>query len=329
MARSDHLKRIFASHREGDDAAFTQVAREVIEEERRKSHGLLADELEGLLADSGNDRPLNVASLRPLPKGRDESELLSVSSSNRTLDDVVIKKESRELLLELIREFRSASTLHAHGVRPRSRMLFVGPPGTGKTLTASALAGELGLPLVKVQVATVVSSYLGETSRNLASIFRYCDRGSWVILFDEFDALAKERADAAEHGELKRVVTAFLQLLDEFAGNSLVLAATNHPALLDDAVWRRFDEVVGFRLPTQGEIVELVELKLRASRQRIPVLEVAKGMKGFSHAEVEMVCHDALRRSVLDDHGVVEKADFAAASARMEKRRRTIRSSRG
>ena len=179
-----------------------------------------------------------------------------------------------------------------------------------------------------MQVATVVSSYLGETSRNLASIFDYCDKGSWVLLFDEFDALAKERADTAEHGELKRVVTAFLQLLDDFSGNSLVLAASNHPTLLDAAVWRRFDEVVDFRLPTQAEIASLIQIKLRATRHMTSTRELARQMKGFSHAEVELVCHDALRRSILADHGIVQSGDFKQAISRMEERRQTIHSSR-
>jgi SpoVK/Ycf46/Vps4 family AAA+-type ATPase len=328
VARSDHLKKLFATYSHGDDAGFRAAAEEVIADERRKSHKVLADELEVLLADGAPQRPLNVSSLRPLPKGREETSLLEILSPARTLDDVVLRGGVRELLEDLVREFRSAAALHAHGVRPRSRLLLVGPPGTGKTVTADALAGELGLPLVKVQVATVVSSYLGETSRNLASIFDYCDKGSWVLLFDEFDALAKERADTAEHGELKRVVTAFLQLLDDFSGNSLVLAASNHPTLLDAAVWRRFDEVVDFRLPTQAEIVSLIQIKLRATRHRMPTRELARQMKGFSHAEVELVCHDALRRAILADHGIVQSGDFKQAISRMEERRQTIHSSR-
>src|SRR5919106_1478155 len=94
---------------------------------------------------------------------------------------------------------------------------------------------------------------------------------SWVLLFDELDALAKERADRSEHGELKRVVTSFLQLLDDFSGNSLVIAATNHPALLDEAVWRRFDEVITFGPPSEEAIVALLELKLRTHRVNAPL----------------------------------------------------------
>jgi ATP-dependent 26S proteasome regulatory subunit len=328
MARSDLLKQIFATYSRGDHAAFRTAAEEIIQDERRKRHSLLADELAGLLEHSEAPRPLNVSTLQPLPMGRDEVPLVHVRTPARTLDDAVLRGGSRAVVEELVREFRSASVLHAHGLRPRSRALFVGPSGTGKTLTAEALAGELGFPLVVIDVATVVSSYLGETSRNLAAIFDFCSRGSWVVLFDEFDALAKERADSSEHGELKRVVTAFLQLLDEFHGRSLILAATNHPDLMDDAVWRRFDEVLAFTLPTQHEIELLIKMKLRSTRHRVPLRESAKAMKGFSHAEVEITCLDALRRSVLGGDGVVSDDDLAQATARMEERRRTIRSAR-
>ncbi|MGH9785078.1 MAG: AAA family ATPase, partial [Terriglobia bacterium] len=97
--------------------------------------------------------------------------------------------------MELTREFRSSSVLRAHGLRPRYRVLFVGPPGCGKSVTAEALALELGVPLAKVNLPAVVSSFLGETARNIQGIFSFCEQGSWVIFFDEFDALAKERAD--------------------------------------------------------------------------------------------------------------------------------------
>jgi len=328
VARSDLLKQMFASYAKGDDAGFRRVAEEVISDERRKQHGVLADQLQGLLGGPPAPRPLNVATMQPLPKGRDDVPLVHIRSADATLDDVVLKPASRALLEELVREYRSASVLHAHGLRPRSRALFIGPPGTGKSLTAEALAGELGLPLLTVDIATVVSSFLGETSRNLAAIFSFCSRGSWVVLFDEFDALAKERSDESEHGELKRVVTAFLQLLDGFDGRSLILAASNHPGLMDDAVWRRFDEVIEFRCPTQAEITSLIDLKLRATRHRLPLTELARQMKGFTQAEIEIICRDALRHAVLGDRGVVAQDDFDNAIKRMEARRLAIRRAR-
>jgi SpoVK/Ycf46/Vps4 family AAA+-type ATPase len=328
MARSDLLKEMFGSYGRGDHAAFRAAAEDVIRDERRKRHDQLADELQRLLSTVSPPTPLNVSTLTPLPKGRDEQPLVRVRSVQLTLEDVVLRRNTTKLLEELVREQRSASVLHAHGLRPRSRALLLGPPGTGKTLTGEALAGELGLPFVLVDIATVVSSYLGDTARNLASIFDFCTRGSWVVMFDEFDALAKERADESEHGELKRVVTAFLQLLDEFHGRSLILAASNHPALIDNAVWRRFDEVVEFKLPTQAEIETLAARQLRATRHRLSLRDLAREMKGFSQAEVEIVCRDALRRAVLEDRGIVAQDDLHQAIVRMEERRLAIRRTR-
>lgn len=327
MSRGDLLKKMFQSYEKGDDTAFRAAAKEVIDEERKKKHDILADQLAGLLQGKiPRPRPLHVASLKPLPKGREDMPLLSLENPFRSFADLVLKERTRTALLELVREFRSGSVLRAHALRPRTRLLFIGPPGCGKSVTAEATALELGIPLAKVHLATVVSSYLGETSRNLEAIFSFCEQGSWVILFDEFDALAKERSDKAEHGELKRVVTAFLQLLDDFQGDSLVIAATNHPTLLDEAVWRRFDEVIDFPLPTQPEIKELLKVKLRGARHRFSILELARRMKGLSHAEVELICHYALRRTVLASRDEVHSEDIDDGLRRMEERRTAIRS---
>lgn len=326
MARSDLLRKMFVSYQRGDDSGFREAAQEIIDDERKKRHDMLANQLEAVLEERPERRPLHVASLKPLPKGRDEIPLLHLQNPSRTFEDLILKSSIRANLLEIVREFRSGSVLHAHTLRPRSHLLFVGPPGCGKTVTAEALASELGLPLATVRLATVVSSFLGETSRNLEAIFSFCEQGSWVLLFDEFDALAKERADRAEHGELKRVVTAFLQLLDEFRGASLVIAATNHPALLDEAVWRRFDEVVAFPPPTQAEAKAVVQLKLRSAPYRFSLAEIARRMTGLSHGDIEVVCHTALRRMILDGRSALEVGDIDGGLKRMEERRRIIRS---
>ena len=326
MARSDLVKRMMESYQRGDDAGFRSAAADVIAEERKKRHDLLANELETILSfQSTQKRPLQVAALKPLPKSRDDLPLLRLENPRLTLDDLVLKPASRALLLDVVREFRSGAVLQAHGLRPRSRLLFVGPPGCGKTVTAEAIASELGFALARVNLATVVSSFLGETSRNLESIFSFAETGSWVLVFDEFDALAKERADASEHGELKRVVTAFLQLLDGFSGDTMVIAASNHPALLDSAVWRRFDEVVRFDLPSTEDIARLLHLKLASTRIRFPLEVAASRMTGMTHAEVETVCLDALRHSIVDGRTEVEWADYEVGLARMEERREAVR----
>ena len=155
----------------------------------------------------------------------------------------------------------------------------MGPPGCGKSASAEAVAGQLGLPMAKVQLATVVSSYLGETARNLEQIFSFLDVGSWVLVFDEFDMLGRERSDRADHGELRRVVAAMLQVVDEHRGDSLFVATSNHPALLDTAVWRRFDEIIEIEAPDYSARFEILELKLRSVRHDFDICEAAKTMK--------------------------------------------------
>jgi SpoVK/Ycf46/Vps4 family AAA+-type ATPase len=325
VARSDLLKAMFRNYSRGDDAGFRAVAIEIIQEERRKNHSLLADELEQLLLqEEPTRRPLHLSSLRPLPKGREDAALLKLEQPSRTFHELVLPGEVQSTLLRSCREFAESSTLRAHGLRPRNHLLFVGPPGSGKSVTAEAMGAELGLPIAKVYLASVVSSFLGETARNLQAIFDYCSQGSWVLFFDEFDALAKERGDKSEHGELKRVVTAFLQLLDDFRGNSLVVAATNHPTLLDEAVWRRFDEVIAFRFPMEDEIERLVALKLRTHVVHAPLRDVSARLVGMSGAEIEAVCYDALRDVVMDGRDAVEVADLDRAARRLEERRKAI-----
>lgn len=253
--------------------------------------------------------------------------LLRLERSPVTFQDLVLSDRTMHPLEEVIKEVRAQSVLHSHGLRPRTRMLFFGPPGCGKSMTAAAMANELGWQLARVDLATVVSSFLGETARNLATIFDYCRQGTWVLLFDEIDAVAKEREDRTEHGELKRVVATFLQELDAFLAPSVVIAATNHPLLLDSAVWRRFDEVVFFDLPRQPEIRRLIELKLRGMRHDLNVTVVARQMRGYAHSDVEMTCYGAIRRAILDNRDTVTQADMTHALQHMEDRKRNIQRS--
>jgi SpoVK/Ycf46/Vps4 family AAA+-type ATPase len=323
------IKQMLSSHQRGDEAAFREAASEVIADERRKHHGLLADELEGIMVsgDQTARRGVAFSSLKPLPKARDEADLVELCNPRRTLDAQILRPDVRDRLAEVLEEHRKASVLRAHGLSPARSLLFVGAPGTGKTSTAEALASELGVPFARVNLPVVVSSLLGETSRNLAAIFDSCRSEPWVLLFDEFDALGRERSDAGEHGELKRVVTSFMQLLDHYTGPALVIAATNHPTMLDDAVWRRFDEVLGFKLPTLRETEKQVRRLFRRVRLAIEPREVARQLRGRAQADVELVCLAAMKRSVMRDGEEVSSADLAAAIRRLEERRATIRTS--
>ena len=241
--------------------------------------------------------------------------------------DIVLPGPVVGVFKSLVEEFRQRSALRAYGVTPRLSVLLVGPPGCGKSVSAAAIAGELGLPIARVQLATVVSSYLGETARNLKQIFEFLHVGSWVLVFDEFDMLGRERAVRSDHGELRRVVAAILQIVDSHRGNSLFVATSNHPTLLDSAVWRRFDEIVELEFPDESARCEILKLNLRSVSYDFDVAGIAEKMKGFSAAEVEAVALDAIRLMVryLDEYISLKHIEYAMN--RGEERRQIIQRS--
>lgn len=325
MARSDLMKRLLRSYSAGDDGAFRSTAEAIIEDERRKRHDLLADELEAILDQPGpGRRPLHISALRPLPKGRDDLDLIDIRQSRGSLSNVVLDEATGAAVEGLLDEFRQRSALRAHGVEPRATVIFVGPPGCGKSLTAEALAGELGLGLARVRLAAVVSSFLGETAKNLEQIFAFVRTGSWVLLFDEFDMLARERGEHNDHGEVRRIVTALLQMVEDTRTDSLVIATTNHPQLLDSALWRRFDEIVAFGLPQTLQRVALLRAKLSSVRHDGDLTRIAERLDGYSHAEIEGVCEDAIRLMVRRLERIVTTIHLDYAIDLQETRRRTI-----
>ncbi len=328
MARSDLVKALLRNHQRGDDAGFRRAAKELIDDERRKRHDLVAEQLEAILEEPGRTRrPLQVSSLRPLPKTRDDLPLLSLEEPRTSFQDLVLAASAVEVFDSLVDEFRQRSALRAHGLSPRSSLLLVGPPGCGKSASAEAMAGQLGLPIAKVQLAAVVSSYLGETARNLEQIFSFLDVGSWVLVFDEFDMLGRERSDRADHGELRRVVAAMLQVVDGHRGDSLFVATTNHPALLDSAAWRRFDEIIEIEPPEHSARCEILELRLRSVRHDFDICDAANQLGGFSAAEVEAVALDAMRVMVRRLDKCVNSEHIAYAISRGEARRQTVQRS--
>ena len=328
MARSDQVGALVRSHNNGDDSEFRRTTEEIIADERRKRHDVVADQLEATLTEGATGRrPPQVTSLRSLPKSRDELPLLSIAQPRRSVHDLVLPSSTRTLFDSLIAEFRMMSSLRAHGVEPRSSILLVGPPGCGKSASAEALAGELGLPLAKVELSAIVSSFLGETARNLEQIFNFVATGSWVLTFDEFDMLGRERGDRADHGELKRVVAALLQTIEGHNPDTLFVATSNHPTLLDSAVWRRFGEVIELKEPDETGRQQILELKLQSVRHRADLRRAAKETAGFSGAEVESVALDAIRSMVLRIDKAVNDEHVAYGIERGAARRRIIHTS--
>ena len=237
MASSKHLRQIFQSAKLGDKDSFQKVAEEIIQEEREKQHHLLANDLEEILYGKVSKvMPFQILKEEiPLDKERN-LPLLTVQTATRSLTDIVLTEETISDVERILLENRKSEVLKSYGLKPIDKILFYGPPGCGKTITAEAIAFELELPFVVIRIDSIVSSFLGETSANLRKVFDYIHKNRMVVLFDEFDALGRERSDTSEHGEIKRVVNALLQMFDNYKGNSILIAATNHEATLDSAV---------------------------------------------------------------------------------------------
>jgi len=239
--------------------------------------------------------PQRIVEFGSLPRDPDrDAALVDVRRPERTRDEIVLTEELHSKLERIEAEYRAREKLARHGLAVKSRLLFVGPPGCGKTLCAEILASDLGLPLLYARFDAIVSSYLGETASNLRRLFNYARQHISVLFFDEFDAIGKRRDDPQEVGELKRVVSSFLQLLDSYPRENLVVAATNHEGLLDEALWRRFDEILYFGKPTIDQLVQLMQIRLRSIRKRnVDLRALATEMKDFTFADAERVCYEA------------------------------------
>ncbi len=324
MARADLLKQLFLSYQQRDDRAFREAANELVQEERKKHHPALANELEMILKNGRRDAAYGngLAMYEPAPQDSDRQvPLLEVRRPRRYLNDLVLDGSTVGLLERILQEFREWEVLEANGLPPVQRVLFCGPPGCGKTATAEALATELDLPLLYVRFDAIVSSLLGQTAANLRKVFDYATRGQWVMLFDEFDAIARSRDDATEHGELKRVLNSFLQIMDNFTGRSLIIAATNFEQVLDPAIWRRFDEVIRFEKPDAAKLSAVVRKRLAPLKfDQANVKRIVAVIGHGTYADAERVCLDLRRSAAIRGTRFLHSEDLDAALERHEYR---------
>jgi SpoVK/Ycf46/Vps4 family AAA+-type ATPase len=235
----------------------------------------------------------------------------------------VLNPDTRTLVEGIIEERRRTEELRRHRLPISSRLLFAGPPGCGKTLCAEVMARELSLPLFAARIDVIVSSFLGETASNLRRLFDFAARRPCILFLDEFDALARSRADATEHNEMRRVVNSLLLMVERFRGPGLVIAATNLPQFLDEALWRRFDEVVSFDLPTEREIEFFLKRQFANFPAHFDLETFVSKLAGTSYADVERVCVDAIKRAVLKKRRSVSETEFASA-LRGETRRKGL-----
>ncbi len=297
MARGDLLVRLVKAGTDGDQPQVRATASKLIAEERAKNHHVLADRLTRAM--SNGRRPTTRTFARP--GGARWQEYAFELVPRRRLDELALKETTRQACHGLIEEQHRASVLRAHSLEPRHRILLVGPPGNGKTSLAEAIAEALSIPFIVIRYETMIGSYLGETASRLRRVIDYVRTVPCVLFFDEFDAIAKERGDTNETGEIKRVVTSLLLQVDALPSYVVTIAATNHPELLDRAVWRRFQLRLQLDRPTATEMARYFEAFAASVDEplgRSPA-SIADRLGAISYAEAEEFCLDVQRRAVL------------------------------
>lgn len=326
MATAEQLKALIRCHAEGDDARFYAIAMQVAASEARGGHGRFAQELRELVdrAKAAASTPPRTPPSQPMvlvqPRG-ELAGLLTFSYPKARLADMALGKSLAGRLERVLLEQRQRERIRQHGLAPIRKLLLIGPPGTGKTMTASALAGELGIPLFTIQLHALITKFMGETAAKLRLVFDAIHATRGVYLFDEFDALGGQRGSGHDVGEIRRVLNSFLQFLEHDVSDSLLVGATNHDEILDRALFRRFDAVIEYSPPS-------TDIAIRIMQNRLSLLDAAAidwaaatvAADGLSHSEIVHACEQAAKNALLEHSTVVRQDDLIAA---LEERRRS------
>lgn len=300
MARADLLIRLVQSGMRGDKTSIRKIVEAIIAEERTKQHKVLAEKLEEILNITSVDRPISNGGGHVLAQGM--GNLFHEITPQRKLNNLILPDEVKLICNDLIQEHYRTDLLRSYNLEPRNRVLLIGPPGNGKTSLAETIAEALMVPLLVVRYESIIGTYLGETAVRLKKLFEYASTRKCVLFFDEFETLGKERGDLHETGEIKRVVSSLLLQIDTLPSHVVVIGATNHPELLDRAVWRRFQVRMTLPNPSQDRLVEW--FKNFSQRINIPLgftSEIlAKRLLGSNFAEVEEFGTTLVRQYVLE-----------------------------
>ena len=228
---------------------------------------------------------------------------------------MVLSSSLHSKLERIVDEHRQMAMLKGHNLRPRQRLLLSGPPGCGKTMTAHALAGELGFPLFVVRLDALMTKFLGETGAKLRMIFDAMERVRAIYLFDEFDSIGTERGSATDVGEMRRILNSFLMMLENYQGTSTVIAATNHGHTLDSALFRRFDDLLEYPLPSKALLETAIQRRLTSvpGKVRVSAARAASAAQGLSFAEVVRACDEAIKTLLLSGRAELKTADIVHA----------------
>ena len=306
MATAEQIKALLRSHADRDDQRFYSTALQVAANKARQGHHKLASELKALVERSQRASKLGITGLAPAPlplqPAGELKGLLELTPSVARKNELVLSEDILARLDQVLLEQRQKDKLARFGLFPRRKLLFTGPPGTGKTMSAAVLATELKLPLYTVVLDSLITRFMGETAAKLRLIFDYIRQTRAVYLFDEFDAIGTQRGATNDVGEIRRVLNSFLLFMEQDCSESIIAAATNHPELLDKALYRRFDDIIRFEKPGQEQVRQLIENRLAVfdTEEQLAWPDLGEAAANLSAAEITRACEDAAKEAVLD-----------------------------
>lgn len=318
------LKRLFKSMEGDRNSPLFKVAYSIIDEEKRKGHGKLAEQLNSILTGKEKKNPSGSPSLRLVKDGeyqvpvdrRYKLPLAKHIEHDYLRHEMVLSEEVENKILRIEKEYLGRERLAHHGLKPRKKILFYGSSGCGKTMATERIAWDLGLPFYKVRFDSIISSYLGESASNLQSLFESIKDYPCVVLLDEFDIIGKQRNTSSnEVGEIHRIVNVLLGLLEEYDGEAILVATTNLESSLDKALFRRFDDLIEFQKPSLSEIEKLLKITFSALKlnKQINLKRYAEKMVGLSYAIIVKVANDAAKKSIINLRSEISKEDIDIA----------------
>lgn len=310
MATADQIKGLIKAHVDQDNDKFKTVVLQIAAYEAKLGHAKLAREIKSLI-----EKP---PARSNVVQFNNQNQMLLMSTPDDKLSDLIVPDELRIRIKRILDEFINRKKLHKFGLTNRRKILLEGVPGTGKTLTASVISSELKLPLFTVQVDRLVTKYMGETSTKLRQVFDSIESITGIYLFDEFDAIGADRSIDNEVGEMRRVLNAFLQFIEQDQSESIVIAATNNQQILDKALFRRFDDVLHYAYPTKDEVKQLYLNKLCLFDSSFnPSQELIDKTLSLSHAEISRICNDIIKQCILGNDKITQEDLIKLAMERL------------
>jgi SpoVK/Ycf46/Vps4 family AAA+-type ATPase len=316
--KAELLKRLFHAIADENDESLKKLTTKIIEDERLKGHEKLARDLEVVLQKTTiKTKPvLNNTSLKELPTSkRYDLPLAAIIPPDKLRHHMVLPHEIEERFIRIEKEYAARERLALFGLKPKKKIILHGPPGCGKTLGAERLAWNTGLPVLKVRFDSILSSFFGESASNLRAIFDAANEKPCLLLLDECDFIARSRTAKNDVGEIPRIVNTLLQLLEEYDLPGLLVATTNLEDSLDDALFRRFDDVFEVQKPGKTEIRKLLDMTLSSVKvsKEVNWPKIMEQLSGYSAANVVTIAQNAAKSCVLAGEDEVKQVYIETA----------------